>query len=233
MKRFSIGLVCAACLAIGLQAQTPPPPPAPPQAPPIATVAPAATAIPVPTVAVAPTAVGTATVADRLADQIHKRVNANLKRHKGVTFNIGDDDEDSDKVHTVTHDEIPKSVVPIVAISVLALFGFPVAIVAVIMFSSWAKARSLHRTVQTLVEKGQPIPPELLQSRAGAPLRPWYDLRRGIVLLAVGTGIIMFFGIAAGWDEGVWALGLIPAIIGGGYILAWRLANKRETLLKQ
>ena len=87
--------------------------------------------------------------------------------------------------------------------------------------------------MQTLVEKGQPIPAELLQSRAGAPLRPWYDLRRGIVLLAVGTGIIMFFGIAVGWEEGVWALGLIPAIIGGGYILAWRLANKRETLLKQ
>ena len=205
----------------------------------MASVTPAATAIPatpVPTVSVAPTAVGTATVADRLADQIHKRVNANLKRHKGISFNIGDDDEDSDKseIHTSNHDDgIPKNVIPIVAISVLAVFGFPVAIVAVIMFGSWAKARSLHRTVQTLVEKGQPIPPELLQSRAGAPLRPWYDLRRGIVLLAVGTGIIMFFGIAAGWEEGVWALGLIPAIIGGGYILAWRLANKRETLLKQ
>lgn len=53
------------------------------------------------------------------------------------------------------------------------------------------------------------------------------------MLLSVGVGIVMFFGISAGWDEGVWALGLIPALIGGGYILAWRLANKQGNLLKQ
>src|SRR5207244_1931351 len=92
------------------------------------------------------------------------------------------------------------------------------AIVAVIMLVSWAKARSLHRTVRMMVEKGQPVPPELLASPAGAPLRPWYDLRRGIVLLAAGVGLMMFFGISAGWDNGVWALGSIPAIIGAGYI---------------
>jgi hypothetical protein len=51
--------------------------------------------------------------------------------------------------------------------------------------------------------------------------------------MAVGVGIIMFFGISAGWDEGVWALGLIPGLIGVGYILAWRLAYREEKELKQ
>ena len=51
--------------------------------------------------------------------------------------------------------------------------------------------------------------------------------------MAVGVGVIMFFGISAGWDEGVWALGLIPGLIGAGYILAWRLAYREEKALKQ
>src|SRR5215469_5139390 len=117
------------------------------------------------------------------------------------------------------------------------VFGFPVAIVAVIMFSNWARNRSLHKTVRMMVEKGQPIPPALFSTPAAVSaatgLRPWYDLRRGIVLMAVGVGIIMFFGISAGWDEGVWALGLIPGLIGAGYILAWRLAYREEKALKQ
>jgi len=110
-----------------------------------------------------------------------------------------------------------------------------VAIVAVIMFSGWAKTRSLHRTVRMMVEKGQPVPPELLSSPAAAPVtvRPWYDLRRGIVLVSVGVGVVMFFGISAGWDNGVWALGLIPGLIGLGYLLAWRLAYRDEKALKQ
>ena len=82
---------------------------------------------------------------------------------------------------------------------------------------------------------GQPVPPELLSSPAAAPVtvRPWYDLRRGIVLVSVGVGVVMFFGISAGWDNGVWALGLIPGLIGLGYLLAWRLAYRDEKALKQ
>jgi len=43
---------------------------------------------------------------------------------------------------------------------------------------------------------------------------------------------VMFFGISAGWDNGGWALGSIPALIGAGYILAWRLANKHANRFK-
>jgi Domain of unknown function (DUF6249) len=101
------------------------------------------------------------------------------------------------------------------------------------MFSGWAKSRSLQRTVRMMVEKGQPVPPELFASPAGAPIRPWYDLRRGIILLAVGVAFVIFFGLTAGWEEGVWALGLIPGLIGFGYIIVWRLANRHGNGFKQ
>ncbi|MEP7071973.1 MAG: DUF6249 domain-containing protein [Verrucomicrobiota bacterium] len=250
MKSFLFGSGLSLLCALALRAQIATPPEATPSfsATPLPTasasaaataaaITPAATA-PVTTPAPArkapvarPTPAAAATAPNEFAENIKRKA---LGRHKkGFHIDINDGDgaeDDSSKSHD--SEDIPSAVIPIVAISVLAVFGFPVAIVAVIMFSSWAKARSLHRTVRTLVERGQPVPPELLASPAGAPLRPWYDLRRGIVLLAVGVGVVMFFGIAAGWDEGVWALGLIPGLIGLGYILAWRLAQKQANGFK-
>src|SRR5205823_1107832 len=159
----------------------------------LATVAPASPLATTSTAAPAASVTPAAT-ANPFADNIKSRVDRHFHKGKhGITI-------DSDGGHISTDDGIP-SFVPLVAvISILAVFGFPVAIVAVVLASSWAKTRSLHRTVRMMVEKGQPVPPELLAAPAGAPLRPWWDLRRGIVLIAVGFGLMMFFGISAGWD---------------------------------
>ena len=126
-------------------------------------------------------------------------------------------------------------VIPLVGIVFLTIFGAPVLIVIAIGIFALLLSRSRQRTIRMMVEKGQPVPPELLSSPAAAPVtvRPWYDLRRGIVLVSVGVGVVMFFGISAGWDNGVWALGLIPGLIGLGYLLAWRLAYRDERALKQ
>jgi hypothetical protein len=221
-KAFLLGGIAFSVLASAVCAQTPSP--VSPSATPLENTIPFATVAPTssPALSVTPTVSPTAT--NELAEKIKEKVDRKFK-HKGFDITIeGDDNDEHGSVHG--GGEIPEEVLPIVAISVLALFGFPVAIVAIIMFSSWAKSRSLQRTVRMMVEKGQPVPPELFASPAGSVIRPWYDLRRGIVLLAFGIGIVMFFGISAGWDVGVWALGLIPGLIGVGYIFAWRLANR-------
>ena len=233
MKALILGSAASLALALAIYAQTPAPTPETPAA----TPALAATAAPVaPVASISPATSASPSAANQFADEIKQRVEHKFKHGKfGITIDGNDrkeaESEDGD------HGDIPKDVVPLVAIALLTVFGFPVAIVAVIMFSNWAKTRSLHRTVRMMVEKGQPIPPALLSTPAAVSaatgLRPWYDLRRGIVLMAVGVGIIMFFGISAGWDEGVWALGLIPGLIGAGYILAWRLAYREEKELKQ
>ena len=238
MKLFVLGSAVSCALALAIYAQTPAPTPEMPTASPAltATVSPVATASP--SASVSPSLSATVSPANEFADHIKQRVERKFKHGK---FALTIDDNDKDKAEAESsgggHDDIPLAVLPIAVISILAVFGFPVAIVAVIMFSNWAKSRSLHKTVRMMVEKGQPIPPALLSTpaavSAAAGLRPWYDLRRGIVLMAVGVGVIMFFGISAGWDEGVWALGLIPGLIGAGYILAWRLAYREEKALKQ
>jgi hypothetical protein len=234
MKAYVLGGAATFGLVLAIYAQTPgatPETPAPSPtlaataAPPVTTTAPAS---------VSPALSATPSAANQFADKIKERVDRKFK-HKGFAITVDGDDREKPASHRHEDDDIPGKVLPIAIISILAVFGFPVAIVAVIMFSSWARTRSLHRTVRMMVEKGQPVPPELLASPAAAPVtvRPWYDLRRGIVLVSVGVGVIMFFGISAGWDNGVWALGLIPGLIGLGYLLAWRLAYRDQKALKQ
>ena len=232
MKVLILGSAASLALALAIYAQTPG---ATPETP---TASPSLTATATPAGSVSPATSATTSPANQFADQIKQRVERKFKHGK---FALTIDDNDKGKVEAEAndgdHDDIPLAMLPIAIIAILSVFGFPVAIVAVIMFSNWARNRSLHKTVRMMVEKGQPIPPALFSTPAAVTaatgLRPWYDLRRGIVLMAVGVGIIMFFGISAGWDEGVWALGLIPGLIGAGYILAWRLAYREEKALKQ
>jgi hypothetical protein len=237
MKAFLLASIAALGLTLAADGQTPTI--SPESSTPLAAAVTPSMTVPAvtPSVTAPPpaSAAASAKEADDLASKIQKKVERQFKQHKGsfgITIDDSDDNEhDARTVHGHS-DDVPDNVISIVAICMLAIFGFPVAIVAVIMFSSWAKSRSLHRTVRMMVEKGQPVPPELFASRAGTPLRPWYDLRRGIILLAFGIGTIFFFGVTAGWDNGVWALGLIPAIIGLGYILTWRLANRHGNGVK-
>jgi hypothetical protein len=232
MKAFVLGSAASLALALAIYAQTPG---ATPETP---TASPSLTATATPAGSVSPAVSATTSPANQFADQIKQRVERKFK-HGKFALTIDDNGKGKAEVESADrdHDDIPLAVLPIAIIAILSVFGFPVAIVAVIMFSNWARNRSLHKTVRMMVEKGQPIPPALFSTPAAVSaatgLRPWYDLRRGIVLMAVGVGIIMFFGISAGWDEGVWALGLIPGLIGAGYILAWRLAYREEKALKQ
>jgi Domain of unknown function (DUF6249) len=63
-------------------------------------------------------------------------------------------------------------------------------------------------------------PPPVMKARS--------DLRRGVVLLMVGLGLMIFFGAVNDWEGGVWSLGVIPFVIGLGYLLVWKLEGRRD-----
>ena len=212
MKTLFIACICSVALAIGASAQGPAPSPSASLAGP----SPAATASTAPS--------GSPAASSDLAAKIHKRVNEKLK-HKGVHFQIGDDEESTNS-GSGSHDEIPAEVIPIVAISLLTIFGAPVLIVAVIMYFGFSKNRMMHRTVRMMVEKGQPVPAALLNPPPAVRKRS--DMRRGVVLVMVGIGLIIFFGAVNAWEGGAWSLGLIPLLIGAGYLLVWKLEGKGD-----
>ena len=157
-----------------------------------------------------------------LADKIHQKLDKKLKGHHGIV--IDGDNVDLDKVKS---DDIPEFVIPIVAITMLTIFGAPVLIVAFIMYFGFSKSRMQHRTIRMLAEKGQPIPAELLAPPAPA-VRQRSDLRRGIILAMIGIALIICFGAWNDWEGGAWAIGVIPFVIGLGYLLVWKLEGSKK-----
>ncbi|HEY4285139.1 MAG TPA: DUF6249 domain-containing protein [Chthoniobacterales bacterium] len=179
-----------------------------------------APASPAGSVAVAPAAsISPARESSDLADKIHKRIDQRLKQ-KGVHFSIGDDE---DIVSTAgSHNDVPEAVIPLVAIIFMTVFGAPVLIVAVIMYFGFSRNRMMHRTIRQMVEKGQPVPTALLAPPPPAQ-KQRSDMRRGVVLMMVGIGLMVFFAAVNDWEGGAWAIGIIPFLIGAGYLLVWKL----------
>ncbi|MEO7167632.1 MAG: DUF6249 domain-containing protein [Chthoniobacterales bacterium] len=179
---------------------------------PAATAIPAATAMPVATLApaVAPT--------PDTEEDFDKAIERKIRKHLTI---------DGDGKHSINED-VPWVVLPIVLIVFVAIFGVPVAIVGLIMYFSFSKSRAVHKTVRMMVEKGQPVPEALLNPPP--VVRQRSDLRRGVVLLMVGAGLMVFFGALNDWDGGAWSLGIIPFLIGAGYLLVWKLdVNRGDT----
>jgi hypothetical protein len=203
MNRFIIIYVCSLGFALSSFAQAP-------------TTSPIAN-----TPATTATISATSTPGSKIEQSIRKK----QKKHFGFTIDDHDTDLDS-LTHGKSHDDIPALVVPIVAITLLTVFGAPVLIVGLIMYFSFSRQRALHRTVRMMVEKGQPVPEALLNPPPAHRQRS--DLRRGVILTMIGVGLMAFFAAANDWEGGSWTLGLIPFLIGAGYLLVWKLDTKKD-----
>jgi hypothetical protein len=203
MNRFIIIYVCSLAFALSSFAQAP-------------TTSPIAN-----TPATTATISATSTPGSKIEQSIRKK----QKKHFGFTIDDHDTDLDS-LTHGKSHDDIPALVVPIVAITLLTVFGAPVLIVGLIMYFSFSRQRALHRTVRMMVEKGQPVPEALLNPPPAHRQRS--DLRRGVILTMIGVGLMAFFAAANDWEGGSWTLGLIPFLIGAGYLLVWKLDTKKD-----
>jgi Domain of unknown function (DUF6249) len=219
MKIRLLACLASLMLAIGATAQTPTPASAEDQSSPTATVS------PTPMVAVSPGAtlapVTTVSPArSTTSDELQKRIEKKVRKHLNVSV---DDD-------AVDHDfsDVPWLAIPIVTIVFLTIFGTPILIVAVILYFSFSKTRALHRTVRMMVEKGQPVPEALLNPPPAQRQRS--DMRRGVVLTMVGLGLMLFFAAVNDWEGGAWSIGLIPFLIGAGYLLVWKLEGKKDNV---
>jgi hypothetical protein len=207
MKKLILLLcICAVAPAVSLFAQAPTASPiaSPPVATPIAT----------------PNALGAVGSPSDLADTIQRDIEKHFRGGKHGIIIEGND-------HGRHKDEIPAMVIPLVGIVFLTIFGAPVLIVLAIGIFTLLLSRSRQRTIRMMVEKGQPVPPELLASHTRA-VRQRSDVRRGVIWTMIGLGAMVFFGAVNEWEGGVWSIGLIPFLIGLGYLLVWKLEGKKN-----
>jgi hypothetical protein len=113
---------------------------------------------------------------------------------------------------------------------------------AVILVPMYLKSRDKQRMYETLrlaYEKGQPVPPELIAAlQTNAPAGSMVstaerDLRRAMVLLAVGLGLCglgygLWYGLMSVSDTAAYitggsiaGAGAIPGLIGVAYLILW------------
>lgn len=105
---------------------------------------------------------------------------------------------------------------------ILVVFTIFASITAIILGPGYFKSRErreLQATVRAAIDKGQPLPPEVIEAMGkeatkNVPSRT-RDIRRGIIWLAVGIGIAAFGLVGEmGWSNDSWGDG--PAHIGNG-----------------
>jgi hypothetical protein len=116
------------------------------------------------------------------------------------------------------------ALVPLFA--VVAIFGMPVFIILIIFYFDKRNKEQFHSTLQKLIESGQELSPELLQSIPGYKKENGErnDIRTGTITAAVGIGIALFgqFGVS---ETPLVGIGLLVFSIGLG-ILAYGIYNK-------
>ena len=105
----------------------------------------------------------------------------------------------------------------------------PVLIVVILLRHRARQTEARYRTLLQLADKGVDLPPQLLVE----PYVAYSERRRALVLIATGLGLMtMFLALPGRLDNGLgvsslWGIGLLPLMIGLGYLASWWL-NQRE-----
>lgn len=105
-------------------------------------------------------------------------------------------------------------------------------IIVLITYFRFRRRREVQETIRIAIEKGQELPTEFLETISSPKNRPKkdQDLRRGVVLTAVGLGIGAF-GFLVGEDDAVGPLmgiGSIPLLIGLALTALWILRTRHN-----
>jgi hypothetical protein len=121
----------------------------------------------------------------------------------------------------LTHLFTPEVLIPVCGILM------PLGVVIAALHFAWKFQERKHKTIVDLLEKGLPVPRELLRS----PRREGSALMRALTLVGVGIGTSAFLGAMFQLDHGLWAAGLIPLCIGVAQLIALKLEPQApETL---
>jgi hypothetical protein len=126
----------------------------------------------------------------------------------------------------------------------LAPFAIPlvalcIPIVAIVMgvLLRMKRNQRLHETVRLMTEKGAPIPQEWIDAvvndsnQKPKTWSPNSQLRSGVINIAIGLGLMLLFNqmqlevMQVTW---LWAIGLIPFMIGVGFLLIWWIETRKK-----
>ncbi len=99
----------------------------------------------------------------------------------------------------------------------ILIFGFIICLVAIGRYFRYRRDKMWHETTRLALEKGQPLPANWSdyrwQGRSGGGRSSAWDIRRGLVLIAIGAAL--YFALPG--DGRLWAA--LPGFIGIAFLL--------------
>jgi hypothetical protein len=115
---------------------------------------------------------------------------------------------------------IPIGAVLISVVAITMPFIFLTVAIGCWVFFKYRRNRMLHETLRAMIDKGVPIPPELIMPPAQQIRRRTNsDLRNGLIMLGLGIGILLFH-LRLGW---------IPIFIGVAFLITWLIEKKQNS----
>ena len=114
--------------------------------------------------------------------------------------------------------------------AIMAVFGMPVLIVYIATYFDSENKKAFHATLAKLIESGQELTPELLESVPGyksKEKRKRGDIRSGSITSGVGIGIALFghFGVQ---EQELFGIGLLVLCVGLGILAYGIYSSKRK-----
>lgn len=113
----------------------------------------------------------------------------------------------------------PEIVVPVVGCMMI------VAVVCLPFYFRSRERREMQRTLRVAIEKGQPVPPELIEAMTKSVKTPptrLRDLRVGVIWLAIGIGIALATSLGVVHGDGDFdgfGIAALPGMIGIAFIV--------------
>ena len=120
------------------------------------------------------------------------------------------------------------SLVPIIGI--VAVFGMPVFVVWTALHFNNKKKEQFHASLQKLIESGQQLTPELLQSIPGyvEEDKKVSEIKSGAILIGIGVGVVLL-GYLGLHSTVVWASGLLVVSLGLALLAVGLYTEKKNS----
>ena len=151
-----------------------------------------------------------------LTDEEREEIRESIK--EGIVIDLGKEDDGG---HGVS---FPEMLIAIIAITFT--LGMPVIIVALVLLASYRKRKQRKEVLEKLIESGQAITPELLDTVGAESSLPKNSLQKGLNRLGLGIGLFVFLGFISGWN--IATVALIPIFIGIAHLVTWNMENKNN-----
>jgi hypothetical protein len=122
------------------------------------------------------------------------------------------------------------SITGVVAV-VLALV-MPIFIIGIIFFFIFRSNTEKQKTLRMAIEKSDTLPPEFLESLKTLqkkPKTPANDLRAGLILMAIGAGLVVLDGAGHSWTFGTLSgVAAIPGFIGVALLILGIVGSRKN-----